>query len=145
MLAELEVAEVLADLLVPFDLPRACADDSLVDFVLGKREQLRKREVDLYVDEEGGNIYANDGGLHVILPLVYLSVIGVAFCWERAFVAVEAPYHVDQVEHDIFAAPIRVFNAELDHQQQMLELGRLELFLHTLLSFPFSLLLQPSH
>ena len=80
MLAELEVAEVLADLLIPFDLPRACADDSLVDFVLRKREQLRKCEVDLYVDEESGDINANDGGLHVILPFVYLSVIGVAFC-----------------------------------------------------------------
>lgn len=40
MLAELKVTEVFTDLLVSLDFPGACADDSFVDFVLRKCEQL---------------------------------------------------------------------------------------------------------
>lgn len=82
MLTELKMAEIFANLLVAFNLLRACANDSLVDLVLWKRKQLRECEVDLNVDEESCDIYADYGGFHVILPFVYLTVIGVALSWQ---------------------------------------------------------------
>jgi hypothetical protein len=83
---------------------------------VGEVDEVGDGEVDLDVDEEGGDIDADYRRLHIVVPLADLPVVPVAFLkLDCSLIAVESANYVHEVQDCIFALPVGVFDAEFDH------------------------------
>ena len=95
---------------------------------VGEVDEVGDGEVDFDVDEEGGNVKADDRRLHIVVPFADLTIVPVIFFeLDCSLVAVESTDYVDDVQDCILALPVCVLDAEFYHKKEMFELCRFEL------------------